>query len=89
MDLQALNKELYYHPAWHDDKEIFIRLANMHTLSKADILELGRLRVKYEPVISLHHQQINRYFAHLIKKAGCIDEEDLFSITLKIHHKIS
>ena len=79
INIEALNKEMYYKPSWYLDKNIFVYLLSLSDFTTEDIFTIARLYIKYKPVKNQYELQI--FFKNLLKKINCTNINDVYNIT--------
>jgi predicted membrane channel-forming protein YqfA (hemolysin III family) len=79
INIEALNKEMYYKPSWYLDKNIFIYLLGVSDFTTEDIFTIARLYIKYKPIKNQYELQI--FFQYLLKKINCTNISDVYNIT--------
>lgn len=80
---------MQYYPPWHKDKEVFCQLFYKSKFNDSDILQLGRLYVKYTNIPYLYENELMKYFSIMLKKMQMRHINDLIDQTHYIYNKKS
>ena len=81
VNIKKLKKQLYYHPAWAEDQDTFMRFLNQSNFSDEDIVLFGRLYVKYSHMHCFHSNELSNYFNHILERMQIHTSVNLFSKT--------
>lgn len=81
-----MSKELYYYPAWYNDKKFFIKLLSQSTFSEKDVLQFGRLFIKYSHINCSDTNELNNYFNYILQKMQLYNKTNLFKKTKYIYN---
>lgn len=84
-----LNKQLYYHPPWQQDKVIFHKLLHKSNFQDEDIKLFAMLYVKYSHLHCFKINQLQIYFHYMLQKMAIYNSTNLFNLTNKIYNKSS
>ena len=85
VNLNRLNKDLYYHPAWAEDKKVLIPLIYQSSFTDSDILIFARLYVKYSHLHCFQVSELTKYFNHMLQKMQLYTSQSLFQKTNNIY----
>ena len=85
-EIYKLTKELYFHPAWHNDKHVFLSLLQKSYFIENDILNFARLYVKYSHLHVNKNNELNKYFKYMIHKMQMSNASNLFKVTKQIYN---
>lgn len=88
VNIRKLKRELYYHPAWEEDKHMFMQLLYQSYFSDQDIITLGRLYVKYSHIHCFQKSELTIYFSYMLEKMQIHSSKELFSRTHNIYRKV-
>lgn len=83
INIYKLKKELYYHPAWYKDQEYFFKLLNQSQFKQKDIIDFGRLYVKYSHLT--YYKELNKYFNFILERMNLNNKVNLCDKTKHIH----
>lgn len=89
LEIKKLKKELYYHPAWAEDEDIFLKFLRQSYFSNKDIIIFARLYVKYSHIHCFQDSQLTYYFSHILNKMELYNSKNLFKKTHSIYAKIN
>lgn len=87
-NIKALNKELYYHPPWIEDKPIFIKFLHKSHFTDKDIILFARLYVKYSHIHCFQTSELTNYFKDILTKMKIGSSEELFNKTHIIYSQL-
>ena len=87
VNITKLNKELYYHPAWPEDKKLLIPLMYQSSFTNSDILAFARLYVKYSHLHCFQVNELTHYFNYMLHRMQLYTPECLFQKTNNIYKK--
>jgi len=87
VNLIKLNKQLYYHPPWQEDKIIFTKLFRKSNFQDEDIILFARLYVKYSHLHCFDYNELTKYFNYMLQKMQIHNSINLFNITKNIYNK--
>ena len=87
VNISKLKKELYYHPAWAEDQDIFLKFLYQSNFSEQDIIVLARLYVKYSHIHCFQKSELTNYFNCLLHKMQIHSPKNLFRATHNIYAK--
>lgn len=87
VNINKLKKEMFYHPAWAEDKDTFIGFLYQSSFSNNDIIVFARLYVKYSHIHCFHRTELTNYFNYMLKKMQIPTATKLFSKTHAIYRK--
>lgn len=85
VNVNKLKKELFYHPAWAEDKETFLNFLRQSSFSNNDIVLFARLYVKYSHIHCFHATELTNYFNYMLIKMQMYTAKKLFSKTHEIY----
>ena len=88
IDIKKLNKELYYHPPWREDKPVFIKFLTQSHFTDNDIILFARLYVKYSHIHCFQTNELTNYFQFMFIKMKLNNSEELFSKTQIIYSQL-
>lgn len=88
VNAQQLQKELYYHPAWSEDRDIFMKFLNKSYFSDQDLIILARLYVKYSHIHCFQKSELTSYFNYILRKMQMHDSQELFNRAHSIYKKL-
>lgn len=78
---------MYYHPAWEEDRYVFMKLLQQSDFSDQDIIIFGRLHVKYSHIHLFQDSELTNYFNYMLEKMQIRNTKELFSRTHSIYQK--
>lgn len=84
VNLYKLRKELHYYPSWYKDKKTFLILLNKSNFTDEDIINFGRIYVKYNHLKNL--RELNKYFNYVLEKMQLDNSKNLFKKTNQIYN---
>jgi hypothetical protein len=87
VNISKLKKEMFYHPAWAEDKDTFIDFLYQSNFSNNDIIVFARLYVKYSHIHCFHKTELTNYFNYMLKKMQIPNSRKLFSKTHDIYSR--
>lgn len=87
INIKKLKRELHYHPAWEEDRYIFMKLLQQSEFSDQDIVMFGRLHVKYSHIHLFQKSELANYFSYMLKKMQIRNIKELFSKTNDIYQQ--
>lgn len=85
INLSKLDKELYYHPQWPKDRPKLIKFFSQSILTDDDMLDFGRLYIKYSHLQSFKAGELGNYFNLMLNKMQIYDAQELFELTRKLY----
>ncbi len=89
INIGKLKKELYYHPAWAEDQDVFFRFLRQSSFSDKDIIIFARLYVKYSHIHCFQESQLTYYFNYMLEKMQIYTSKQLFKKTNNIYAKMN
>lgn len=84
INIYKLRKELYYHPPWYKDQEIFLKLLKKSTFTDEDIIDFGRIYVRYNHLKNL--KELRKYLNYILEKMEIDNPNSLFKKTKQIYN---
>ena len=85
LNIHKLEKEMFYHPAWCNDKKILFKLLKQTSFTNTEILQFGRLYTKYSHIHYSRKNELNKYFHFMLQKMQILNDITLFQITNTIY----
>lgn len=84
VNLYKLKKELHYYPSWYKDKGIFLKLLKKSYFVDEDIINFGRIYVRYNHLKNL--KELNKYLNYILRKMELDNPKNLFKKTKQIYN---
>lgn len=86
LNINKLNKELFYHPHWPEDQKSCLQLLDQSSFTNEDILLLARLYIKYSHLHYFTLSELTKYFKYMLQKTQIYNHNNLFKKTREIYH---
>lgn len=83
ISIYRLEKELNYYPSWYKDQTLFLRFLKITNFTDTDILNFGRIYVKYSHLDKL--AELKKFLNHILQKMKLKSSKDLFKKTNEIY----